>query len=141
MILSDFVEATSRLEAYYEKEYTDEQRKIMFDELEKLSIEKYRRIIAQCIKSCKFLPKLADMLKVSSEINYASFEKNREYTPCKVCGGKGLVKYSKIFQEIGYEYDYVCRCNCKNAEYYSKKIPTFEELGIQPEDRVVINFE
>lgn len=62
MILSEFVEATSRLETYYEKEYTDEQRKIMFEEVKNMPIKKYQESINRCIRTCKFLPKLADII-------------------------------------------------------------------------------
>lgn len=141
MILSEFIEATSRLETYYEKEYTDEQRKIMFEEVKNMPLEKYRKTLANCLRTCKFMPKLADILKASSEIDNANYENKKEYEYCKICGGRGMINYKKILQENNYEYDFFCRCICKNGENFSKKIPTFEELGIQPGDRLVMNFE
>ena len=141
MEINEFIEATSRAEQYFEKEYSNEQRQIMYEELKKMSIEKYRNVIANCIRSCRFMPKLADILKASTDIDNVNYEKKREYTPCEICEGKGVVRYYKILQENGYEYDFACRCTCKNGEYYSKSIPTFEELGIQPEERLVMKFE
>lgn len=141
MEINEFIEATSRVEQYFEKEYSNEQRQIMYEELKNMSLEKYQKAIAICIKTCKFMPKLADILKASTDIDNVNYDKKREYTPCKICGGKGVVRYSKILQETGYEYDYACRCNCKNADYYNKKIPTFEELGIKPGEKLVMSFE
>ena len=42
MILGEFIEATSRLEQYFGKEYTNEQRQIMFEELSKMPLEKFK---------------------------------------------------------------------------------------------------
>ena len=50
----EFIEATTRLEQYYGKEYTNEQRQIMFDELQNLPIERYRQLISMLIKKSKF---------------------------------------------------------------------------------------
>lgn len=141
MELNEFIETTSKIEKYFEKEYTTEQSQIMFEQVKNMSAERYLKAVNGCIRNCKFMPKLADILKASSEIDNVDYSKKREHTPCKICGGRGFVRYSKILQETGYEYDYACRCNCNNGDYYSKKIPTFEELGIQPGDRLVMNFE
>jgi hypothetical protein len=141
MEINEFIEATSRAEQYFEKEYSNEQRQIMYEELKKMPLEKYRKTLANCIRTCKFMPKLADILKASTDIDNVNYERNRVYTPCKICGSKGFVRYYKVLQENGYEYDYACRCTCENGEYYSKSIPTFEELGIKPEERLVMNFE
>lgn len=141
MEINEFIEATNKLEQYYEKEYTTEQRQIMFEQVKDMSANKYIKAIGSCIRNCKFIPKLVDILKAASEIDNANYEKKREYFPCKTCQGKGFVRYTKILQENGYEYEYACRCTCKNADYYSKKIPTFEDLGIHPGERLVMNFE
>lgn len=77
MILSEFIEATSKLEMYYEKEYTDEQRKIMFEEVKDMPIKKYQELINNCIRSCKFLPKLSDILGKQERLS--NFEA-RDYT-------------------------------------------------------------
>lgn len=141
MQINEFIEATNRVEKYFEKEYTNEQRQIMYEELQNISLEKYQKALDSCLRNCKFLPKLADILKFFNEINNVNYEKKREYTPCKICRGSGVVKYTKIFQENGYKYDFACRCTCKNGEYYSKQIPTFEELGVIPDEKLTMNFK
>lgn len=141
MILGEFIEVTSRLEQYFGKEYTNEQRQIMFEELNKMSLERYQRAVAICIKTCKYLPKIADILQSANESDNDVYETKRQYEQCKVCGGRGLVRYYKILQENNFKYEFACRCICKNAENYNKKIPTYEEIGVKPNDMLVMNFE
>ena len=138
MILSEFIEATSRLETYYEKEYTDEQRRIMFDELKKLSVERYRKIISQCIRSCKFLPKVADIIKANGEIVEVRNEDNDVKYDCNKCNKTGYVIYTKIVQDGGraIPYTYALRCTCKNGDNANQKIPTCTEMGIEIKDRL-----
>lgn len=140
MQINEFIEATSRIEQYFGKEYSNEQRQIMFEELKKMPIEKYKQAIANCIKSCKYMPKLADIIEAAEHIVLQN-QVQKQYEPCKICESRGIVKYTKILHENGYEYEYACRCICKNGENYNKKIPTFEELGIRPGEKLAINFE
>ena len=44
-------------------------------------------------------------------------------------------------EENNFKYEFACRCICKNAENYNKKIPTYEEIGVKPNDMLVMNFE
>ena len=141
MILGEFVEATSRLEKYFGKEYTNEQRQIMFEELSKMPLEKFKNTIAVCIRTCKFLPKIADIIQASNDIDNTTYETKMQYEPCKICGGRGIVKYFKVLKENGYKYEFACRCICKNGENYNKKIQTYEELGIKPNEEFVMEFE
>ena len=138
MEISEFINITNRIEKYYGKEYSNEQRKIMFEELGDMSIERLQQSVKSCIRSCKYMPKIADIIQASSEIKI--FEKKREYTPCKMCDGVGFIKYYKILQENDYEYEFMCKCTCKNGEYYNKRFPTYEDLGIQKGEKLVINF-
>lgn len=139
MILGDFIEATAKLEAYYEKEYTDEQRKIMFEELKNLSIERYRKIISQCIRSCKFLPKVADIIKANGDIIEIKNEDNISKYDCNKCNKTGYVIYTKIIQDGGraIPYTYALRCTCKNGENVNQKVPTYAEMGIEIADRLI----
>ena len=138
MIRSEFVEATSRLETYYEKDYTDEQRKIMFDELKNLSIERYRKVISQCIRSCKFLPKVADLIKANGDIIETGENKEITKYECDKCNQTGYVIYTKIIQDGGraIPYTYALRCTCKNGENANQKVPTYAEMGIEIADRL-----
>ena len=53
MTNGEFIEATSRLEKYYEKEFSIEQQRIMFEELREVSVEKYKKAITYCIRNNK----------------------------------------------------------------------------------------
>ena len=77
MKVNEFIMATSKLEKYFEKEYTNEQRQIMYEELKEMSLEKYQESIKDCIKTCKFLPKLAEILGKTERLS--NFEA-RDYT-------------------------------------------------------------
>ena len=58
MQINEFIEATSRLEKYYAKEYTKDQLEIMYDELKHLDISRYKKLISVVMHSEKYLPKL-----------------------------------------------------------------------------------
>lgn len=134
MTSSEFIEANNRLETYYEKEYTAEQTKIMYEELKNLSIDRYRKVIAQCIRSCKFLPKVADIIKANMEIiEHGNPQENREKFQCNKCEGTGYVFFTKVNKEGNklIQYTYVARCACKNAENTNRKVATYKELGIE----------
>ena len=119
MQISEFVEATSRLEKYYDKEYTKEQRKIMFDELQNLSIERYKQLISTLIRKSKFLPKIADFTEVNMEAPYVRQDETQK-TECKKCNSTGYVIYTKVIKDgdRNLKYQYACLCSCGNAEKY-----------------------
>lgn len=119
MTFGEFIEETSKLENYYEKEYTLEQRKIMYEEVKNIQVEKYRADVRQLLRNNKFLPKLADVLAVNKEIHINS-NNNFKNIECKKCKGTGYSFYTKIIKngdkEIKYEYAYLC--DCGNAKQY-----------------------
>lgn len=126
MQVGEFIEATSRLEKYHEREYTTEQRQIMFQELENMPIERYKRIIVKLIRESKYFPKIADILEKDKEIGYEKIEE--EIVECKICKGVGLLTYKKEFE--GLMYTYACRCSCQNGLRKSNKIPFATEIGV-----------
>lgn len=115
----EFIEATSRLEQYYGKEYTNEQRQIMFDELKGLTIERYRQLISMLIRKSKFLPKVADFTEVDIETPYTKQDEIQK-TECKKCNSTGYLIYQKVIRDGNrkLEYQYACLCNCGNAKKY-----------------------
>ena len=88
MQISEFIEATSRIESYYGKEYTTEQRRIMYEELKTINIERYRQLISSIIRKSKYLPKVADFIEVDKEVPREKKEENKT-TECNICGGEG----------------------------------------------------
>ena len=139
MTLGEFIEANNRLESYYEKEYTTEQRQIMYEELKNLSVERYKKVIAQCIRTCKFMPKIADIVKANMEIvENRNIEETRNRFECDKCNGTGYVAFTKIIQDGNkvIPYVYSARCVCENANYVNVKVPNFKELGVEVSNRI-----
>lgn len=140
MQISEFIEATGILEQYYGKELTNEQRQITYEQLKNLNIERYRKLISKCLQTCKYMPKIADIIAAEAELkNEVTPEENKQIYPCSKCDGTGYVLYTKFITngDVRLPYTYAARCLCKNADLYaSKKVPTYEELGISVSNRI-----
>lgn len=137
MEISEFIDATTRLEKYYDKEYTKEQRLIMFDELKEKTIDRYKYLVSQAIKRCKFLPKVADFVQIDIESPEINNKKEiREKIECKKCKGTGYIVYKKkIDNGVNAFYNnYAAICDCGNAKVYNGQdyyTPTIAELGLK----------
>ena len=146
MTNGEFIEATTRLENYYGKEYTSEQRKIMFSELGHLDIARYRKLISAVLRKCKYLPRIVDFIEADKEEPYNTdkTEVPKEKIDCPICNGTGYVIYKKKLKDGDREliYDYAAICRCGNAKQYkgweiqdtkhrsNYYIPFADELGI-----------
>ena len=119
MEISEFIEATSKLENYYGKEYTVEQRKIMHEELKSLPIERYRQLVSAVMRKSKFLPKIADFMEANIEEPYKN-KQEKEKIYCKKCKGTGYILYTKKIEDGYYEREntYASICTCGNAAQY-----------------------
>lgn len=120
MTRSEFVEATSRLEQYYAKEYTTQQLQVMFEELNNLTIERYRVLISAVIRKSKYLPKVADIFEANIEEPYTNSQPEQEKKECQKCNGTGYLIYTKIIKDGNRELrnQYACICTCGNARQY-----------------------
>lgn len=120
MTRSEFVEATSRVEQYYDKEYTNEQRRIMFKELEDINIERYRQLVSAVIRKSKFLPKIADFMEANIETPFSAQKDDLQKVECKKCNSTGYLVYTKAIKDGSRELknQYACVCNCGNARKY-----------------------
>lgn len=133
---AEFIEATHRIELYFDKEYTTEQLKIMYEFLKETSLDRYKQAIAYCIRNNKYLPKIADLTNI--EINYMQIENKEqiEFVKCKKCNGEGFIKYYEEvdngLQPIVYEYIALCECENGKAqrEINHYKFPTLSRLGL-----------
>lgn len=114
---SEFINLTSKLENYFGKEYTTEQRKIMYDILKDWSIQKYGQAVKYCLENCKYLPKIADFKQASTDYkpNYNNKNDNFEYVDCAKCKRRGLISYFKKWEDNRYEY--VALCTCENGQH------------------------
>lgn len=138
MQLNEFIEATNTLENYYNKTLTTEQMQIMYDNLKQFSLERYKKLISKCLKTCKYMPKIADIISANMEIADVQEEEKKTVVECPKCNGSGLVQYT-VYKQNGntkMPYLYVARCNCENAKYVNQKIPCYEELGINIGNRL-----
>lgn len=118
MEISEFIEATSRIEDYFGKEYTQTQLKIMYDELKDFSIERYKKLISSVLKKNIYLPKIANFIEANKEEPYSQEQKEIEKIDCKKCNSTGYVTYKKTIKELGYVYEYGAICGCGNAKQY-----------------------
>ena len=117
MQISEFVEATTRLEEYYNKEYTKEQRQIMFEELGDFELDRYKFSVSQAIKTCKYLPKVSEIIQLDKDNPPKSKEEEITKVECSKCNSLGYIIYKKRTKE-GLEYNYAAICDCGNAKQY-----------------------
>lgn len=136
MTQSEFVEATSRLERYYDKEYSNEQLKIMYDFLKDWNKEKYIKAINYCLQNNKYLPKIADLTGANINIAKVKEDKRISFVKCDRCNGEGFIKYFKEVKNGNdtLKYEYIALCICENAkkqkEINKYNLPTLVEVGL-----------
>lgn len=132
----EFVQATTRLENYFDKEYKSEQRKEMYNMLKEWTIEKYTRAVNFCIRNCKYLPKIADLTNADINTIRTQSGKTIDFVKCDKCNNEGFIKYFKQIRngDKMIEYEYIALCTCENArkqkEINGYDLPTLEELGL-----------
>lgn len=144
MKLEEFDEEVSKLERFYQKEVTEEQRRIWFTELRNLDISRFKYIISQVYRTSKFLPKLADILEINANLGYSQVKQEENKNKCKKCNGTGYITYKKTTKnganDMLYEFGAICSCRTK-TRYEGWKItderyrsnfytPFAEEVGI-----------
>lgn len=144
MQINEFIEATTRVETYYGKEYTKEQRQIMFKELKDMNIERYRQLVSAVMRKSKFLPKIADFVEANIEIPFSVQKDGLQKVECKKCNSTGYLIYTKVIRDGNREFknQYASVCDCGNAKKYEgwkvtdKRYridyytPSVQELGI-----------
>ena len=91
----EFIQATSRLEGYFDKEYKTEQLKEMFIAVKGWTIEKYTKAVNYCIRNNKYLPKIADLTSADTATVQTQSTKAIEYSKCKkLCSWKTQILWS-----------------------------------------------
>ena len=129
MTEAEFVEITEEIEKFYEKEYNNEQRKFIFENFKNLNKERYRQIQREAFKTCKFVPKLVDLIEINHNLPQ---EKIKEKIKCQKCNSKGVIFYTKYIPngDKKLKYQFVARCGCANSEGISELLPLASEIGI-----------
>lgn len=121
MEVPEFIEETSRIEKFYHKDLEKFERDVWYQELKNIPINRYRQIIMQVFRSCKFMPKLADIISIQNELPFGNkVQVEKERVNCNKCKGKSLIFYKKYIAngDKKLEYDYAARCDCRNGEEY-----------------------
>lgn len=130
----EFLEVTQEIEKFFDKELTSEQSKIWFEELRKLSKERYRQISREIYKTQKFMPKLADVIEIDKTLPSPVKKEDEQVYECKKCNGTGFVTYTKIMPDLNnYPYQFAARCTCPNGQKQSHEIPTIAQVGMDYE--------
>lgn len=140
----EFVEETANIEKFFNKELSEFERVVWFKEFKNTSIERYRQVINQVYRNCKFMPKLADMVSINNELKTTTIPTEVTKEECKKCNGNGFIIYKKIIGDGNNKkaYDFVARCDCSNGLDYaydernmSSKgkyyIPTISEINLR----------
>ena len=130
MKIDEFMEETKKLERFYSKELTEEQKKIWFENLKKLTLQRYQYIIGVIYRKNKYFPTLADILQINDETGMKKQEQKYKQEKCDICSGRGVIRYIKKIN--GIDYEYVCRCNCGNSLKFMG-LPTMEQVGFTEE--------
>lgn len=126
MTIDEFITTTTEIENFYQKEISEEQKKIWFQELRKMDIKRFKYVISQVYRTCKFIPKLADIIEINASLGYSQVKKEEPTQKCNKCKGTGYITYWKKIKngekEIPCEYMAVCSCG-KQKQYKGWEYP------------------
>lgn len=126
MKLEEFNDEVERIERFYQKEIPDEQKRIWFNELKSMDIKRFKYIISQVYRTLKFIPKLADIIEINTNLGYSQVKKEENPIKCDKCKGTGYITYWKKIKngnkEMNYEYMALCTCG-KQKQYKGWEYP------------------
>lgn len=131
---TEFLQATNRLEKYFNKDYEKEQLREMYSALKSWNINKYAKAVTNCIRNCKYLPKIIDLLNAEPVERQAKQE--IDFVKCDKCNNSGFIKYFvREKNGDGYiNYEYLALCDCLNGINQRKvngyKFPFASELNL-----------
>lgn len=120
MTIQEFNEETNRLTKFYDKEYNEYQLKEIYNAIKDITLEHYRRMINEILRTEKYLPKLVEILETKDktiQLDPVQRPEIKKQVHCKHCLGSGLIKFIEK-RNGGIPYEYVARCNCENAKEY-----------------------
>lgn len=118
MEIKEFILAVNKLEKYYDKEYSEDQRKIMYERLKNLTVKELNRAINNTLDTSKYLPKIADLKSALVQPNNPVVNKSEiEFIKCDKCDC-GFVQYFKDIKDGNriLKYPYVALCDCENGK-------------------------
>ena len=118
MKIDEFMNEVKQLEKFYGKELTEEQKQIWYKEVRYIELPRFKYIETQIYKTLKFMPKLADIIEINSNLGYSQIKKEQQKIECKKCNGTGYITYIKKIdngdmKKIEYIYGAICTCRQK----------------------------
>jgi hypothetical protein len=119
MTLDEFNKEIEKVERFYEKDIPEEQKKYWYKEVKLMNVKRFQAIIGQIFRTSKFLPKLADIVEINTNMGYSTTETSKK-TKCTKCKGTGYIIYNKIKNEgeNAREYQYMAVCDCGLKKRY-----------------------
>lgn len=141
----DFLDNVQVLENVYKQELSADELRIWYDNLKFMTTERFCYIIAEVYKTCKYMPKLSEILAIHKSIPYTAMQEQKEIKgDCPKCGNTGYVIYTK--QKEGHSYQFTAVCDCGRQQRYDGRqctdaknqsdyyIPTITEIGLEVKD-------
>ena len=149
MQIAEFVEETSQIEQFFEKELTDFQRENWYQELKYIDIERYRQIVKQVFRKCKFMPKLADIITIQEELLYQQSKKEKqkvakkeiifEKVMKKPSAVKNLIDEFKEYSIENYDFDIDKVGDAKIYRFFSREFDQKQVLDRVTNEETVEN--
>ena len=131
MKIEEFCNEIEKIKNYYQKdkEIDDYVIQVYFDKLKHISIERFKLIESKVYETCKFFPKLPELLEINENLGYTAKPVNDDFNcnncifkkhPIYRCDGNNQIPYKKDVRGIEYTYTAQSK-NCgKNILYVDK---------------------
>jgi hypothetical protein len=122
MEIQEFIEVTGEIEKFYgeenkPKELNSTERRIWFEELKKISKERYRQVVREVFRNCKYYPKLADIIALEKTLPKENKNVVYETVECVRCGSRGVIEINYKNDNLLW-YSFAAKCTCQNARKY-----------------------
>ncbi len=128
MTNQEFINEIEKVQRFYQKELTQEQKTIWYESLKDIGITRFKYLISEIYRTSKYFPSLSEVISLDRETGYLPpTEILKKKVHCDICNGKGFILYYK--KEGDYTYTYTAKCNCTNATPYMT-FPSFNEVGL-----------
>ena len=83
-------------------------------------VEVFEKAVEKHISISKKTPTVADLREIIGNMQRpVANHTDYETTPCKLCGGVGLISYYRWNRKTGFWCEYLCHCSCQNNERFA----------------------
>lgn len=92
------------------------------DAFKNCKAELFEKAVKRHIDLSAKTPTVADLREIIREMNRpVTNTTDHETTPCKLCGGVGLISYYRWNHKTGFWCEYLCHCTCQNNDKHKGK--------------------